>query len=97
MTEMQAIIPALFAGMLLGTIFFGGLWWTIHKGLPSKQAALWFSVSFVVRTVVVVGGVYFVASGGWPQLAACVVGFLLARAVIVWRTRTHAPLEKGVL
>jgi F1F0 ATPase subunit 2 len=94
---MQAIVPALVAGMLLGTIFFGGLWWTIRKGLPSRQAALWFSVSFLLRTVAVVGGLYFVSRGGWPRLAVCIVGFLLARAVIVRRTRAHAPLEKGSL
>jgi F1F0 ATPase subunit 2 len=95
MTEIQAILPALLAGTLLGTIFFGGLWWTIRKGLPSQRAALWFSVSFVLRTVVVVGGLYFVASGDWTQLAASVVGFLLARGAIVRRTRV--PWDRGAL
>jgi F1F0 ATPase subunit 2 len=30
------------AGLLLGAIFFGGLWWTVRKGVASSRPALWF-------------------------------------------------------
>jgi F1F0 ATPase subunit 2 len=33
------------AGLLLGAIFFGGLWWTVRKGVSSKRPALWFSAA----------------------------------------------------
>jgi F1F0 ATPase subunit 2 len=36
---------------LLGTIFFGGLWWTIRKGISSKQPAALFFFSLLLRTV----------------------------------------------
>jgi len=41
MTEL--LILALAAGLVLGAIFFGGLWWTVRKGVSSKYPALWFS------------------------------------------------------
>jgi heme A synthase len=35
---------------LLGVIFFGGLWWTVRKGLSSKRPALCFFGSLLLRT-----------------------------------------------
>ena len=29
------------AGVGLGAIFFGGLWWTVRKGVSANQPALW--------------------------------------------------------
>ena len=42
MNETLSLVLALVAGVLLGAIFFGGLWWTVRKGVSSKQPALWF-------------------------------------------------------
>ena len=48
------------AGVLLGAIFFGGLWWTIRKGMASQIPALWFSGSLLLRTGIALAGFYFV-------------------------------------
>ena len=52
---------AALAGLLLGIFFFGGLWWTIQKGLSSNHPGLWFFGSLIVRTGVVLIGFYLVA------------------------------------
>ncbi len=77
------------AGVLLGLFFFGGLWWTIRKGLTSKLPALWFLGSIVVRTAVVGAGFYFVSGGAWERILACLLGFIVARFVIVRRQRSR--------
>ena len=38
------------AGALLGVFFFGGLWWTVQKGVASERPAFWFLGSLLVRT-----------------------------------------------
>ena len=43
MNEPLTLVLALAAGGVLGAIFFGGLWWTVRKGVSSPQPALWFS------------------------------------------------------
>ena len=43
MNESLTLALAWVAGVLLGAIFFGGLWWTVRKGVSSQQPALWFS------------------------------------------------------
>ncbi len=84
---MPRLALALCAGFALGTAFFGGLWWTVRKGLPSPWAGLWFTGSFLLRTAIAVSGFYFVALGGWKPMTACVIGFACARVLIIRLTR----------
>lgn len=50
MNETLALLLAWVAGVLLGVIFFGSLWWTVRRGLSSKRPALWFLSSLLLRT-----------------------------------------------
>ena len=70
MSESLTVILAFVTGVLLGTFFFGGLWWTIQKGVSSKQPALLFSFSLVLRTIIALAGFYFVSRGDWRRLLA---------------------------
>ena len=74
------------AGLIMGAIFFGGLWWTVRKGVSSKRPALWFLGSFLLRTGVVVAGFYIVSDGQWQRLLACLFGFAVARFIVTWLT-----------
>ena len=38
------------AGSMLGVLFFGGLWWTVQKGVTSDLPAFWFLGSLLLRT-----------------------------------------------
>lgn len=76
------LIPALIAGLMLGGVFFGGLWWTVRKGLASNVPALWFLISMLVRTGVTLGGFYLISRGHFERLAVCLAGFLLARILV---------------
>lgn len=81
MNEPLQMMLALAAGMLLGALFFGGLWWTVVKGASASRPALWFGASLLSRTAIVLTGFYFVAGGDWKRLLACLLGFIAARFV----------------
>lgn len=87
-------ILALLAGLVLGLFFFGGLWWTIQKGLTSKYAGLWFFGSLIVRTGVLLTGFFLVADGHWQRLVACLIGFIVARWIVVRLKQDKRPLQK---
>ena len=76
-----------FAGVALGAIFFGGLWWTIRRGVSSQVPGLLFAGSLLLRTSVTVGGFYFVSHGDWRKLLACLLGFITARIFVTRLTR----------
>jgi F1F0 ATPase subunit 2 len=71
------------AGLLLGGFYFGGLLWTVKKVLSVKGKALLFILSYVVRTMCVGVGFYMVGSGSWQNFVTCLLGFLVARCVVI--------------
>jgi F1F0 ATPase subunit 2 len=87
MSDIGPIIGALALGMFLGALFFGGLWWTVHRGLIAANPALWFGVSAVARMAMTLSGLYYVARLGWPSLVACLCGLLIARVATTRLTR----------
>ncbi len=97
MSDIQSLAPAFAAGALLGAFFFGGLWWTVQKGVHSEQPALWFLGSLLLRTAVFLAGIYFVSQGHWSRLGACLLGFVVARVVIAkWLARTPAEVQPSL-
>ena len=88
MNESSILVVALAAGLLLGAVFFGGLWWTVRKGVSSKRPAHWFLWSFLLRMSLVLAGLYFVGRGDWRRLMACLLGFIIARFCVMRLTRT---------
>jgi F1F0 ATPase subunit 2 len=91
MNETLTLIVAGAAGAALGALFFGGLWWTVRRGVLSPQPALWFFGSMVVRMSVVLAGFLFFGRGHWERLVACLLGFIIARLIVMRLTRT--PVE----
>jgi F1F0 ATPase subunit 2 len=91
MNNVLFLALALMAGLLLGAIFFGGLWWTVRKGISSKSPALWFLGSMVLRMGIVLGGFYFIGRGDWQRIIVCLLGFIIARIIVMRLTRT--PIE----
>src|SRR5689334_22380646 len=95
MNEALTLILPLVVGVLLGAIFFGGLWWTVRKGLSSNQPALWFVGSQLVRTSITLAGFYFIAGGRWERLLACLCGFVMARLVVTRLMRPSGENQTG--
>ena len=85
-------LAALLAGGLLGGVFFGALWWTVQHAAGSGATARWFLGSLVVRTALVLGGFYAVGAGQPLRLGLCLLGFVLARAIVLRVTRPPAAV-----
>jgi F1F0 ATPase subunit 2 len=93
MNDLLTLASAGVAGAALGAVFFGGLWWTVRKGVASRHAAAWFLGSLMVRSGIVLAGFYVAAGDDWERLMACLLGFTLARFLV---TRLAGPpLESG--
>lgn len=93
MNDVTGLVQALALGTLLGALFFGGLWWTVQKAVSSQRPALWFFVSLLLRTSLALAGFYFIAKGHWERLIVCLLGFVIARAIIT-RLQLPPPADK---
>jgi F1F0 ATPase subunit 2 len=93
MNEILVFSMVLIAGILLGTLFFGGLWWTVRKGLTSNSPAWWFFGSTLLRTGFALAGFYYISNGDWRRLMVGLLGFVFGRVAVTWFTRKN---KKGI-
>lgn len=89
MDEMLYMVLAFIGGLVLGTLFFGGLWLTVKKLITSKIPALLFLGSFFLRVSITLIGFYFISLGNWQRLLICVVGFIAARYIVMHLTKLN--------
>ena len=84
---MLSLVLALIAGLLLGIIFFVGLWWTVRRGVAAKNVASLFFTSMLLRMSIVVLGFYFILGDDWHRLIIGLFGFGMARLLVLYFTR----------
>lgn len=87
MHDMLILVLAWLAGGIIGLFFFGGLWWTVRKGISAKQPGLWFFGSMVLRVSITLTGFYAVSNHHLDRLLVCLLGFFIARLIVTRLTR----------
>ena len=88
MNETLFMILAFIGGLVLGVLFFGGLWLTVKKSVTSKIPALWVFGSFFLRIGITLIGFYYLSLGHWQRLLICVLGFVAARYIVIRFTKS---------
>ena len=88
MSEILYVILAFIAGMVLGMLFFGGLWFTVKKAVTAKKPAIWFFISFFLRVSIILIGFYYISLGSWQRLIFSLIGFIIARFVVTHLTKS---------
>ncbi len=85
MKDVLVLLASLAAGLILGIIYFRGLWQTVVR-LPDFRRPVWsVTWSFVARVGIVMTGFFFIMQGHLERLAVAMAGFLLARQILVRR------------
>lgn len=87
MNDTLTLVLAWVAGAMLGAMFFGGLWWTVRQAVLSPRPAAWVFVSLLLRMGLTLAGMYVVSGGHWERLLLCLMGFVMARFIVMWLTR----------
>ncbi len=83
MTETLPLLLAWLAGGGLGTFFFGGLWWTVRRTVSSPHPGRWLFGSLLLRLGLVLTGFYLVSGDHWQRLLLCLLGFVMARFMVL--------------
>lgn len=86
MNEPWRLVVAGAVGFVLGAVFFGGLWWTVRKGVSSPRPSLWFFGSMLLRTGLVLED-FILWAGHTGRLVGCLLGFISARMLAMRLTR----------
>jgi F1F0 ATPase subunit 2 len=76
------------SGVGLSVLYFGGLWLTVRRVVTGDWPRTVLLGSFVVRAGLLLLGFYLVIlwmGERWELLAACLLGFIVGRTVLVRR------------
>lgn len=79
------LVASALAGVLLGTMYFGGLWLTVQRIERANHPVAILATSFIVRLGLVLVGFYLISDGRIERLVACLVAFFLTRLFFVKR------------
>ena len=77
------MIPFLI-GALLGTIYFGGLYFSTRKIAEVKHPALLMVISFILRMGILVGVFFYVSKGGYQDMLLTLIGVILIRFAMIF-------------
>ena len=92
---------ALVAGLGVSVIYFGGLWLTVRRVPTARRPHLLVFGSLALRLALAGAVIALLGWVHWQLLAACMVGFIVGRIVLVRRwgrerpTPPEPPAEKG--
>ena len=95
MIEPASLLLSLAVGFIAGLFFFGALYWTVRRIPHVQRPGLLLAVSFIVRTAVVLGIFYLIMDSTWQRLIAAVLGFIVARFVLVQKMRPKSKTDGG--
>jgi F1F0 ATPase subunit 2 len=87
MNDLLMTLLVLLGGSCLGLLFFGGLWLTSKKMLDSKNTALWYIGSLFIRVGITLLGFYYMGQHSLKYMLICLLGFIIARFVVVRMTK----------
>ncbi len=88
------MVVGFFGGVVLGFVFFGGLYWSVNQLPRVKYPGLLMAASMLVRMAVLLTGLYFLMAGNIKNLLAAVVGVMLVKFVMIARVRQNPPVPK---
>lgn len=88
------MVIAFFGGIVLGFIFFGGLYLSVERLSQTRYPALMMLGSTVLRMAVLLGGVLLLMGQEWKQAAAALVGIILAKFFMIFFVKQR-PVRTG--
>ena len=84
---MMTYVLAFAGGVILGLLFFGGLYITVQKMDTVKNPAIIMIISFILRMAVLVVAFYFISKSGYKEVLFALAGVILSRFVITFNMR----------
>ena len=93
-TDLTGLGMALAAGAVLGAGYFAGLWLTVCRLPNSRSPYRFYSLSLLLRLILVLAGFYLLASRGYENLLAAGAGFMVSRQL--WLIVKRSPRVQPV-
>lgn len=95
MTNLLPFVASCTAGVLLGLIFFWGLWTTVNWLNHGHHITLLIVGSAILRFSLLLSGFYLVARyAGWGHVLSAALGFMLSRTLVLHHVRPSSSTKE---
>lgn len=81
---------AFLGGIVLGIIFFGGLYWTISLFDKVKYPAALMSISMIIRMAILLIGFYLLMNDNYMNLLLALVGVITVRIFMTFNLKKNS-------
>lgn len=81
------LVKALVAGVMMGIVYFGGLWLTVQNLKKYSHPGFLALTSFIVRLALFLFVLYFITDGHWIGVGIFLFGFFVVRTISIWLNR----------
>ncbi len=75
---------AFFIGILMGIIFFGGLYLTVQKLNEVRHPGLLMIISFILRMATILAGFFYVSKDGYKHILYALLGAISVRFIMIF-------------
>ncbi len=93
-TQLTNMVMAMVIGMVFGTIYFGGLWFTVQRLPEMRRQAMWMIASTVLRLSILMAGLYLAFGNQWKELLFALLGIIIVRSIML--RKISANLKSGL-
>jgi F1F0 ATPase subunit 2 len=80
-----SLLAALAGGMLLGAIYLAVLWLSVRGLAHVRLPGLLMVASYMLRMLLLIGGLYLLGDGQWQSYVTALAGFILVRTLVLRR------------
>lgn len=81
-------------GVLVGIVYFGGLWWTVKRLQGAESMTRLLVASWVIRNAFFLGVFFWIMQGNWLRLLAAFAGMVSVRiAMTVYMKNENGKAE----
>lgn len=90
MHDLWSLVLAVLCGVILGGMYFTGLWFTVQRIHNGKHPVFWLITSMAMRMILLLAAFYAILSyGNWVHLLAVLTGFVVIRMLYTRRMRSQ--------
>lgn len=83
------MIVSFLIGLLMGILYFGGLYFSTQKFNSAKSPALFMILSFVLRMGILIVGFYYLSKSGYKNILIGLLGVMLVRFIMVFNIKNR--------
>ena len=77
-------MAAFFIGIILGGLYFGGLYLTVQRIYKSKHPGFLMALSLLLRMGGLVAAFFYISMNGYIEILIALVGVILARFIMIY-------------